>query len=115
MPSLDFDAIKRDIPMDDVLFLLDWHWVWARAPVKRGPCPVHKSSTVQSRSLVITDQVWYCHKCKRGGDVLELYAQVVGKPIYEATLELCARLGRHAYCLRRPLLRGRSRNSEEAL
>lgn len=101
MPSLDFDAIKRDISLDDVLTLIGWSGKIEPNGSIRGPCPIHESRRPRSRIFVVTGEEWFCHRCKKGGGKLDLYALITGKPIFEATIELCNRLGRPAYQLRR--------------
>lgn len=101
MPSLDFESIKRAITIDEVMSLIGWKGQLEPRGTERGPCPVHGSKNPKSRSFCVTGQEWYCHGCKQGGGVLELYRLVCQKPIYEATLELCERLGRPAYHLPR--------------
>jgi hypothetical protein len=101
MPSLDFDAIKREIHLTDVLSVIGWGGRLEPCGSLRGPCPIHESRSPRSRSFVVTGEEWYCHRCKKGGGKLDLYALITGKPIFEATIELCNRLGTPAYHLRR--------------
>ena len=113
MPMLDFAAIKREVPMSDVLKLIGWQPISSIAGQHRGRCPFHHSNNVRSRSFAVFQDGWFCHKCKKGGDQLTLFAQHTGFPIHEATLALCFALGRTAYHKRRPGRYEAAGNGEE--
>jgi hypothetical protein len=113
MPGINFAEVNKTIHMDDVLYLIGWRASEEGAYTLRGPCPFHKSSSASSRSFAITGSSWYCHKCKRGGNKISLYAEVVGLPIYDAVKQLCERLNLRPCYLPRGALRRAPRNSEE--
>lgn len=113
VPSLDYEAIKREIPLSEVLRLIGWQFVWSRAGQERGRCPIHKSESPRSRSFCVYQDGWYCHKCKTGGDQLRLFSEVTGLPLNEATLALCFALRKTAYHKRRPSRYERTGNGEE--
>lgn len=54
----------------------------------RGPCPVHGSSSIKSRTLSYTEREWYCWKCRIGGDVIRLFARIHRLTDYEAARRL---------------------------
>jgi hypothetical protein len=93
MPSLDYPAIKARYTVSAVLAAC-----WGIRPVRRdrggyhGRCPVCGHSP-RSDTLSWTDRVWYCHRCCRGGSVIDLYATVYGQQCHEAAAELCRRMG----------------------
>lgn len=112
MPRLqiDFSAVKRLVGLMDALDLIGWRSVSNYGLTLRGPCPIHRSSSTRSRSLAVTGDEWFCHSCRRGGDVCRFWALLHGMSDYDAALDLCARLR-----LDPPLLRSPTRNGEEAL
>lgn len=91
-PFVDFPAFKQLITVRQALELLGWRHVWSRGELCRGPCPVHGSSSPDSRSLTVTSDQWYCHKCKKGGDVTRLWALLHQLSDYAAVLDLAERL-----------------------
>jgi DNA primase len=96
MPPIDLRQARADLRLADVLELLGWT---ARARVGlqvRGPCPVHRSSSRQSRSFSahLGRNIWPCFACGAAGNALDLWVQVTRQPRYPAVLELYRRLGR---------------------
>ncbi len=95
MCGVDFEAVKQQITIYGALKLLGWEWSHIKGHQARGPCPVHGSGSTKSRSLAVDllHGSWYCHSCKRGGSVIDLWAAVHGLPIYEAAVALCHAVG----------------------
>ncbi len=93
MPAVDFPAVKRLVSLSDVLRLLGWKPSEERGYARRGPCPIHGSEGERSRTFAVDIWGWYCHKCKRGGDQIGLYAAVKGLRQPEAAERLCLALG----------------------
>lgn len=81
--------------MSDVLEVLDWRPVAQHGPQLRGPCPIHKSASPQSRSLSVhLDRcVFQCFGCRKKGNQLDLYAAATGLAIFDAAQALATRLG----------------------
>jgi hypothetical protein len=103
MRPVDFDRVKELVSYAAVLKLLGWRHVRMEAGRHRGPCPVHHSTNPRGDSFAVGPMGWTCHKCKRNGDQLALWAQATGRPILEATLDLCGRLDLEVpYLARRP-------------
>ena len=96
MPGVDFRRIRAEISMREVLEQLGFAPARCAAAQWRGPCPVHKSSSPQSRvfSVNIDSQRYFCHRCGSRGNQLELWAAVHNLPLHEAALDLCRALGR---------------------
>ncbi len=113
MPSIDFDEIKRKISLYDVLMHIQWRPIWSRGLQERGPCPLHGSKSPRSRSFAVSGEVWYCHKCKKGGGWLELWIQLYGLNAYDAAVLACEALGREIPLLQRPSMAAKERNGEE--
>jgi DNA primase len=73
--GVDFDAIRRQVPLSEVLFSLGLELSRER-DTYRARCPLHNEQ--RGRSLIIyPDGRWFCHgKCAatypRGGDVIDM-------------------------------------------
>lgn len=96
MPGVDFQILRDEITMHEVLNQLGF------APTSRsdnqlhGPCPVHQSTSPDSRTFSVHLETgrYYCHKCKSHGNQLELWSAVKRLTIYEAAIDLCQTLGK---------------------
>ena len=96
MPGIDFDVLRNEIRIDQVLDLLEFQPNSRSGDQLRGPCPVHGSSSDRSRSFSVnlTTGRYYCFKCNSKGNQLELWAAVHRISIYQAAVDLCRALGR---------------------
>jgi DNA primase len=96
MPGVDFNALRTEITMEDVLSQLGFQPTSRSADQLHGPCPVHGSTSPGSRtfSVNLTNGRYYCHKCHSRGNHLELWAAVQKLPLYDAALDLCRTLNR---------------------
>lgn len=96
MPGVDYQALRTNISMGDVLNQLGFVPASQSGDQLHGPCPVHGSTSPSSRSLSVNLQTgrYYCHKCQSHGNQLELWSAVHRLPIYEAAIDLCRTLGR---------------------
>lgn len=96
MPGVDFQSLRSEISMEDVLNQLGFVPASQTGNQLHGPCPVHGSTSASSRSLSVNLETrrYYCHKCQSHGNQLELWAAVHRLPIYEAAIDLCRALGR---------------------
>jgi DNA primase len=94
MPGIDFALLRRQLTLTQVLDLVGFTATTRRGPQVRGPCPVHGATTPRSRSFAahLEKQCWRCFGCGAGGNALDLYAAATRLPLYQAALELCARL-----------------------
>lgn len=86
---IDYAALRNAIPMIELLRRLGWQYTTHIGQVYRGPCPIHGPGRTGSRSLSVEGGVWYCHKCKLGGDALELWMRMNPDHILEAAYRLC--------------------------
>jgi DNA primase len=91
MPGVDFDVLRREITMQQVLDEIGFRATRRDGDQLRGPCPVHGSTSTSSRlfSVNVSTGRYYCHKCKSHGNQLELYAAVHGITLYQAAIDLC--------------------------
>lgn len=96
MPGVDFNLLRRKITMTDVLSRLGFEPTRRSGDQLHGPCPVHGSRSIRSRTFSVNLQTgrYYCHKCQSHGNQLELWAAVQKLPMYEAAVDLCRVVGR---------------------
>lgn len=94
MPGIDYPLLREQLSLAQVLDLVGFTATSRRGPQVRGPCPVHGSKSLRSRSFAahLEKKCWHCFGCGAGGNALELYLAVTRLPVYEGALELCARL-----------------------
>lgn len=92
---IDFAAIKQQISIAQVLELISWEPTAQSSDQQRGPCPVHKSSSVGIRSFSVNTarDIYQCFSCGSQGNQLDLAAELFELPLYEAAREVCRRLG----------------------
>lgn len=95
MPGIDFNRLRAEITMEQVLRLLSFQPVGRRGDQMHGPCPVHGSTSPRSRifSVNVRTGRYYCRKCQSYGNQLELWAAVRKLPIYDGAVDLCRALG----------------------
>lgn len=86
---IDYRALRSMVSAADVLRLINWHTGRYEPAGYRGPCPIHRSSSSSSRSLSAQGPLWHCHRCRRGGDALELWCQVHGVDWLTGAYQLC--------------------------
>lgn len=89
MMSVDFRDVRYAADISHVLRALGWPVTWSMGAQHRGPCPIHRSTHRCSHVLHVTGESWYCHVCKRGGDVIDLVAAVEGWPLARAAVRAC--------------------------
>lgn len=92
---IDFKALNRNLPTLQViqsLGLKAHSWTCERW---RGRCPFHDAKSKRSRSLKVDLCIrkWHCHRCKLGGDLIDLWAGVRGITPYRAAVELTRHFG----------------------
>jgi DNA primase len=94
MPGIDFRALRTQITMTQVLELLRFEPQTSSAAGLRGPCPIHRSQSPRSRSFVVHvgRKMYCCFRCGSAGNHLDLYAAVTQQGVYQAALDLCAKL-----------------------
>jgi DNA primase len=96
MPGVNFNALRDEITMEQVLKQLDFQPTSRQGGQLHGPCPVHRSTSARSRTFSVNLDTgrYYCHKCNSHGNQLELWAAVHRLSLYEAALHFCRALGR---------------------
>ena len=103
MPGIDFEKLRAEITMEQVLNLINFEPSRRAGNQWRGPCPVHQSTSSSSRSFSVNlnTKRYYCHKCQSKGNQIELWAEVKHLRIYDAAIDLCRALGRDVPWIRR--------------
>jgi DNA primase len=95
MPGVNFQVLREQITMQEVLRQLRFQATVQRGDQWRGPCPVHGSRNRRSRSFSVNVRRgrYQCFVCGSRGHALELWSAVRGVSLYAAALELCQLLG----------------------
>ena len=96
MPGVDFNVLRVEIAMEQVLNQLGFESTSRSGSQLRGPCPIHGSTSRTSRTFSVNVETgrYFCHKCQSKGNQLELWAAVHKLSIYDAAIDLCRALGR---------------------
>lgn len=104
MPGIDFNRLRAEITMAQVLDLIGFEPVGRSGPQWYGHCPFHASTSKRSRrcfSVNVALGRYCCHRCDSHGNHLDLWAAVIQEPLHRAAIELCRRLGREVPWVRR--------------
>jgi DNA primase len=96
VPGVDFDRVRTEITMEEVLNLLGFQPSKRSGPQWYGGCPLHGSTSKRRRSFSVNVAIgrYYCHRCHSHGNQLELWAAATTLPLHQAAIDLCRRLGR---------------------
>ncbi len=94
MPGIDFRAVRVMVSMTDVLKLIGYPIPAARSDRLRGPCPIHRSRSSNSRSFAVhvSRKMYRCFGCGSAGNHLDLYAAVTHQAVHQAAVDLCDKL-----------------------
>ena len=103
MPGVDFNRLRHEITMEQVLDLLGFECTRRRGDQWYGYCPVHQSEPKHRMafSVNVTMGCYYCHKCGSRGDQFKLWAEATQTSIRQATINLCRRLRQDVPWIRR--------------
>lgn len=96
MPGIDFNRLRAEISMEQVLEQLDFQPTSRAGDQWHGPCLVHRSTSKSSRSFSVNIRTgrYFCHKCQSHGNQLELWAAVRELNLFQAAQDLCRSLAR---------------------
>ena len=96
MPGVDFDRLRTEITMQQVLQLLGFEPVRCRGDQWYGRCPLHDCPPARRPTFSVNVPMgrYYCHRCHRHGHQIELWAAATGLRLYPAAIDLCTALGR---------------------
>ena len=92
--GVDFQAVRSQTSIEQVLEWLDFDPVETRGDQVRGACPVHGSTSPRSRSFSasLTKNTYRSFQCPSQGDHLDLWAAATSQSIDEAAIELCEKV-----------------------
>ena len=95
MPGIDFDRLRTQITMEQVLNLLGFRPCQRMGDQWYGRCPLHEPRPGHRRcfSVNVASGRYYCHRCHNRGHQLELWAAATKLPLYQAAINLCRTLG----------------------
>jgi DNA primase len=96
MPGIDFDRLRREIPMEQVLNLIHFEPKTRTGHQWYGRCPLHPVKCRGPRSFSVNVQLkrYHCHQHHSGGNQIELWAELTNLTFYHAAIDLCRALGR---------------------
>ncbi len=96
MPGIDFNRLRREIPMEEILNLTGFVPTHRTGEQWYGQCPLHESNSRRSRSFSVNvaTRLYCCHKCHSQGNQLDLWAAFIRLPLHPASIELCHALAR---------------------
>jgi DNA primase len=91
MPGIDYASVRRAVPMSRVLELLGFRAARRNGQQLRGSCPLHRSSSPQSRSFSVNlaTNAFRCFTCGASGNQLDLWRQIRGLALFDAAVDLC--------------------------
>lgn len=94
MPGVDFQAVRTQVNMADVLRLLGFAPRVIDGDQLRGGCPIHGSTSPRSRSFSVhlAKNTFRCFKCGSEGNQLDLWAVATNQSLHDAAVDLCQRL-----------------------
>lgn len=103
MPGIDYNKLRAEIKMEDVLRLMGFEPTSRRGNQWYGGCPMDRSTFRRPRhfSVNVANRRYYCHRCHSKGNQLELWAAVTKLPFRQSTIHLCHMLGREVPWIRR--------------
>jgi hypothetical protein len=93
MPGIDFDKLRTQITMQQVLDLLGFQPCRRTRDQWYGGCPLHESRpSRRCFSVNVAIGRYRCHRCHSQGNQLELWAAATKLPLYQAAIDLCRAL-----------------------
>ncbi|MGO9467302.1 MAG: CHC2 zinc finger domain-containing protein [Isosphaeraceae bacterium] len=104
MLGVDFDRVRTEITMEQVLSLLRLQPPTLSSAQWYGNCPLYDAGAGRrhrSFSVNVAIGRYTCHRCHSHGDQLELWAAARKLPLHEAAVDLCHRLGCDVRWIRR--------------
>jgi DNA primase len=103
VPGVDFERVRTEITMEQVLNLLGFQPADRTGVQWYGSCPLHESASKRRRSFSVNVAIgrYCCHRCHSHGNQLDLWAAATKLPLHQAALDLCRRLGREIPWIRR--------------
>jgi hypothetical protein len=82
MPGIDFNRLRHEITMEQVLDVLGFECIRRRFETK------HRTAF----SVNVAMNCYYCHKCGSRGDQFKLWVEATKNPLHPAMIDLCRQL-----------------------
>jgi DNA primase len=103
MPGIDFNALRTEITMEQVLGVLGFEPSRRSGDQWYGRCPLHDATSRRRRSFSVNVATgrYYCHLCQSKGNQLELWAAFTKMSLKHASIDLCRQLSREVPWIRR--------------
>jgi len=92
MSGVDYSALRDSVSMTQALELLQFVPLGAGGDQPRGPCPVRRSSSAESRSLFVRPAGRHGFTGGASANQLDLWSKTHGLTLFQATIDLCNRL-----------------------
>src|SRR4051794_9390537 len=83
------EAVKDAVPVET--YAADLTELRKSGNSLRGWCPAHAGSNPDSFAVYPEERRWYCYRCNRGGDVVDLCQAIEGGEVWEAMYILARR------------------------
>jgi len=95
VPGVNFDRIRAEIRIEDVLNLLGFEPSRRSGMQWYGHCPLPECRSARGESFSVNVALgrYCCHRCRSQGNALELWTAATKLPLHQAAIELCHRLG----------------------
>ena len=93
MPLIDYREVRRNVPLRRVLEILGFTRLREVRGTFRGYCPLGCAFRPNSATFDFGRNIWFCHRCKAGGNQLDLFMRVRELTLYEAAVCLCISAG----------------------
>ena len=96
MPSIDYAALRGQVSICQILNVIAYQPSSRRGDQWRGPCPLpgHPPAQKHDRAFTVHVQrnIYYCHRCRSGGNQLDLWVALSRHELHEAVIDLCHKL-----------------------
>ncbi len=91
LAPIDYEALRAQVPMSQVLELLGFRPLRGRSPQLRGHCPLRNCLPVfpPKFSVNLQRHLYHCFACGSGGNQLDLWAAVHQLSLPKAAVHLC--------------------------
>ena len=102
MPGVDFNRLRAEITMEEVLNLLHFEPARRAGEQWSGRCPLHGSTSNRRLSFSVNVAIarYRCHQCDSQGNQLDLWAAATKLSLHSAAIDLCHALGRQVPWIR---------------
>ena len=103
MPGVDFQKLRAEITMQQVLDLVRFEVTHRSGDQCYGNCPLHDSTSRHRRKFSVNVAIgrYYCHQYHSQGDQLDLWAAFTKLPLHQAAIDLYRVFGRNVPWVRR--------------